>query len=187
MCALGSAQRASRAQSSGEELTVGQACQPQLFTLPAAAASVRRLSAGATLSPSRARAGVPRAPGDMSDDESDEDGPKNPTTTRKVECAYCEGARARASTLPLRSHPAACLHARAAMCTAAAGRGHPNPRLNARPHSHPHTKQCAPCPSSTASGGLSSRSARSGSKATSSASTPRSGRPTSPTRTSWRS
>ena len=113
MCALGSAQRASRAQSSGEELTVGQACQPQLFTLPAAAASVRRLSAGATLSPSRARAGVPRAPGDMSDDESDEDGPKNPTTTRKVECAYCEGACARAST---RSHPAACLHARALPC-----------------------------------------------------------------------
>ena len=36
----------------------------------------------------------------MSDDESDDDGPKAPTTTRAVECAYCEGAHACA--LPLR-------------------------------------------------------------------------------------
>ena len=43
----------------------------------------------------RARAASHALSGDMSDDESDEDGPKNPTTTRKVECAYCEGARAR--------------------------------------------------------------------------------------------
>jgi hypothetical protein len=42
----------------------------------------------------------------MSDDESDGDGPKNPTTTRAVECAYCEGACACIRSA-IASHPAA--------------------------------------------------------------------------------